>query len=225
MLASNIAVMNGMKAKLQPLDILLEKTPMRLTDHFIPGHYGHVAMWLGRPEEIMTYKVQFNGQEILLLDHPLVRPYLEQMSQGKLIVEALREPGVTMNTLEHFMDIDDFLVLRSNKIESVGEKILRTIEQVGKPYDFNFDVETESTIVCSELVYRVFDDQTWPTDRTMGRYTISPDHVAWKTMDTCLDPIIMYHDGLEVTQNMSLKLQQLLSQRGGISYTPSGSCY
>lgn len=223
-LAKDPVAMDGFKAKLKPLDILLEKTPFRLTDHFIPGHYGHVAIWLGRPEEIVEYKVVYQGQEIFLLDHPLVGKYLEQMSLGKLIVEALREPGVTVNTLEHFMDIDDFLVLRSNRLEDIGGKILRTIEQIGKPYDFNFDVETESSIVCSELVYRVFDDQQWPTDRTMGRYTISPDHVAWKTIDSCLKPIIMFHDGAEVTQNMTGELKLLLEQRGGISYSPVGSC-
>lgn len=32
-------------------DILLEKTPFRLTDSFIPGHWGHVAMWVGTPDE------------------------------------------------------------------------------------------------------------------------------------------------------------------------------
>src|SRR5690606_31008533 len=32
---------------LQPGDILLEKTPFRLTDAFIPGHWGHVAIWVG----------------------------------------------------------------------------------------------------------------------------------------------------------------------------------
>lgn len=33
-------------------DILLEKTPFRLTDSFIPGHWGHVAIWAGTPEEL-----------------------------------------------------------------------------------------------------------------------------------------------------------------------------
>ena len=222
--ANDVAFMNSLKARLKPLDILLEKTPFRLTDHFIPGHYGHVAIWLGHQEEILNYKVNYQGDEILLLDHPEVSPYLEKMSLGKLIVEALRDPGVTMNTLEHFMDIDDFLVLRITDLKNPGEKILRTIQQVGKPYDFNFDVETENTIVCSELVYTVFNDQEWPLDRTIGRYTISPDHVAWKAIDSCLVPQVMFHDGDEVSQNMLGELKTLLSQRGGISYSPVGSC-
>lgn len=223
-LASSPVAMNKMKAKLKPLDILFEKTPFRLTDRFIPGFFGHVAIWLGRPEEIMSYRVTFQGKEIALLDHPDMSRYLEQMSLGKLIVEALREPGVTMNTLEHFMDIDDFLVLRSTTLEADGEKLLKTIQQVGKPYDFNFDVETEDSLVCSELIYTVFNDQDWPTSRSMGRFTISPDHVAWKTFDGCLEPQILFRDGKEVTQDMSRVLEAALSAEGGISYTPTGRC-
>lgn len=224
-LATNSEWVNSMKSKLRPLDMLLEKTPFRLTDHFIPGHYGHVAIWLGSPEEVLNYKVTYEGQEISLLDHPLMFPHLERLSQGKLILEALREPGVTMNTLEHFMDIDDFLVLRSESLENPGEKILMALKQFGKPYDFGFDVETENAIVCSELIYMVYDDQYWPTDRSMGRHTISPDHVAWKAIDGCLDPVVLYHDGLEVTQDKTNVLRGFLEQRGGIVYTPTGSCH
>src|SRR5690606_29067670 len=161
------------------------------TDRFIPGHFGHVAFWLGQPEELISFTVQHEGREIPLLDHPAMLPYLERFSQGKLVLEALREPGVTMNTLEHFMDIDDFLVLRSSEVQEPGEKILTAVKQFGKPYDFNFDIETEEAIVCSELIYMVLDEVSWPTDRSMGRYTISPDHIAWKSMDNCLDPVVL----------------------------------
>lgn len=220
-LAANPSWMNSIKSKLQPLDILLEKTPFRLTDHFIPGHYGHVAIWLGNPEEILSYTVNYQGREIALLDHPLMFPHLERLSQGKLVLEALREPGVTMNTLEHFMDIDDLLILRSNHLRSNGEKVLKALEQFGKPYDFGFDVETESSIVCSELIYIVYDDHSWPVERSAGRYTISPDHVAWKTMnDAQLDLVLMYHDGKEIKANALETLRGLLEQRSGITGGP-----
>lgn len=217
--------MTALKHKLRPLDMLLEKTPFRLTDRFIPGHYGHIAFWLGQPEDLLSYTVTYENKVIPLLDHPAMFPYLERFSQGKLVLEALRHPGVTMNTLEHFMDIDDLLVLRSNEIQNPGEKILTAVKQFGKPYDFNFDVETEQAIVCSELIYMVFDEFNWPVDRSLGRYTIGPDHVAWKTMDNCLEPIVLFHDGEEVKGNKKGVLEGLLSERGGIAYTPTGSCY
>ncbi len=224
-LAKNPEVMKSMKKVLRPLDILFEKTPFRLTDKFIPGYYGHVAIWLGTPEELMEMSVVYKGEVIPLLDHPKMLPYLERMSQGELVVEALREPGVTMNTLEHFMDIDDFLVIQStDKSLTPAEHILRAIDQVGKPYDFNFDIETENAIVCSELVYTVFNDLEWPVDVSMGRYTISPDHVAWKSMDYCFAPKLMYVDGKEITSNMNDELRRVLELPGGISYSSTGSC-
>lgn len=222
--ASNPEVMRSMKRKLAPLDILFEKTPFRLTDKFIPGYYGHVAIWLGSPEELMRFTVQYKGKTIPLLDHPDVLPHLEKLSQGKLIVEALREPGVTMNTLEHFMDIDDLLVMKPNNVRDPGEHLLRVFQQIGKPYDFNFDVETESALICSELVYLVFIDEVWPTKREVGRFTISPDHVAWKAVDSCYEPVLMYTDGNEVQSNKREVLKRILESKSNISYTPVGHC-
>ena len=117
----------------------MEKTPFRLTDQFIPGFFGHVAIWLGNIEELLGYKMVYQGKEIYLIDHPLMKPYLEDIYAGKSVVEALRIPGVTTNNLEHFMDIDDFLVLRMAEINNPSEKILRTIAQIGKPYDLFHD--------------------------------------------------------------------------------------
>lgn len=223
--AKDLTWMKSLKSKLRPLDILMEKTPFRLTDRFIPGHFGHAALWIGNPEELLRYTVQYQGREIPLLDHPVMFPYLEKLSQGKLVLEALREPGVTLNTLEHFMDIDDFLIVRKDELTNEGEKVLKAIEQFGKPYDFNFDVETQGSIVCSELVYMVYDDVNWPTDKTFGRYTISPDHIAWKAVDNCLKPTLFIHDGEEIKQNLKSELERFLSVKGGIRYTSTGSCH
>lgn len=224
-LASHAPTMNRLKKKMKPLDILFEKTPFRLTDQFIPGFFGHVAIWLGTPAELMEMKVDFKGKEIPLLDHPRMLPFLERMSQGKLIVEALRKPGVTMNTFEHFLDVDDLVVVRPEYNGNPAERILKAVELVGRPYDFNFDVETENAIVCSELIYQIFDEFEWPIQREMGRYTISPDHVAWKAIDSCFEPVMMFHDGNEIVQNHQKELRKLLERRGGISYTPSSNCF
>lgn len=221
--AQDAKKMAQMKSELRPLDVFMEKTPFRLTDKFIPGYYGHVAIWLGSPEEVKQMTVTYKGKTISLLSHPDVLPHLEKISQGKMIVEALREPGVTMNTFEHFMDIDDLLIVRRPDIDPkrIGEYALKTIQQVGKPYDFNFDIETEREIVCSELVYIVFNDQDWPISREFGRYTISPDHVAWKGAEGDYDMVMMYVDGKKIDQNRSVsELRRILELPGGIADTP-----
>jgi Permuted papain-like amidase enzyme, YaeF/YiiX, C92 family len=218
--------MKRIKEKLKPLDILLEKTPMRLTDHFIPGYFGHVAIWVGTEMEISNFRVLHNGKEIPLLSHPDVLPHLTKIKEGRLVLEALRIPGVTLNTIENFMDIDDLVVLRNPSLgeSDKAEFLLRAFQQIGKPYDFNFNVESESEIVCSELIYAVFIDEDWPVSRSAGRFTISPDHVAWKAVDTCYEPVLMFLHGKEVASRMKSELKTVLSGEGGIEYRSTGRC-
>jgi hypothetical protein len=180
---------NQIISKLKMLDIMLEKTPFRLTDKFIPGYYGHVAIWIGTEEEL---------KDLGVWDEPIVAKYHELIQSGHHIIEALR-PGVQINSLDHFLDIDDLLVLRHDSLTDIEKKefVLRAFAQIGKEYDFNFDVETDKKIVCSEIVYVVFHNIEWPTKKTLGRFTISPDNVANKAVNGGpLRPILMYKDGL-----------------------------
>ena len=177
-----------MATELEPLDIILEKTPFRLTDKFIPGHFGHVAIWVGSEKQLKN-----TG----LWNHPAIAPYHEEIKKGCSVLEALRD-GVQLNTLEHFLDVDDVAILRKSSKQSEAS-ILRAFSQIGKEYDFNFDVEASDKIVCSELVYHVFVDVDWPIEKTMGRFTISPDNVAVKAIDGLFDVKLFVHNGREAT--------------------------
>lgn len=193
-LYGEMAVQRRLSGQLRAGDILLEKTPFRLTDKLIPGYWGHAAIWLGTEEEL---------KELGVWDDPALVPYRDKIRKGESVVEALRS-GVRMNSLQHFMNVDDLAALREPHAdrETMRKKVLLALKQVGKGYDFNFDVETSDKIVCSELVYCVYTDIDWPTDRKMGRYTISPDNVAQKAIhDARLDLVALYHDGREVTSN------------------------
>ncbi len=191
-------------SELRPLDIMLEKTPFRLTDQFIPGFYGHVAIWVGTEAEL---------KEIGVWDHPAVKPHQKAISEGHHIIEALR-PGVKINTLEHFLNIDDMLVLRDESLTEAQRKefLIRSFQQIGKEYDFNFDVETDKKIVCSEIVYVVFHNIDWPTEKALGRHTISPDHVAAKVFDGQLKPIMIYSEGKRVEGDLTSELAAKLKE-------------
>ena len=186
---------------LRPMDVLLEKTPFRLTDKLIPGHFGHVAIWLGTEEEI---------KEMGLWEHPLVQKHHQAIQGGHVIVEALRE-GVVLSTLEHFMNVDDVAILRPISLDgdaqATEEAFTMAMRQVGKKYDFNFDVETTDKIVCSELAYAAYPSISWPTERTLGRDTISPDQVARKALDgTPFKLVSFYHDGVKLSDEEGTKL-------------------
>jgi len=206
------------EASLQPGDILLEKTPFRLTDRFIPGHWGHVAIWVGSQEQLQKLGIWDQLPTLYIKAQQRFRykgpSFQSQILNGRKIVEALR-PGVQINTLDHFLNIDDMAVLRNENIDEKALKryVLRAFKQVGKEYDFNFDVETDTKIVCSELAFVAYDDYKWPISKTAGRYTISPDHVAEKANGNGpLKPIMLYHDGKIVAQNIQLNFNRLMQE-------------
>jgi hypothetical protein len=179
------------QAQLQPLDILLEKTPFRLTDKLIPGHFGHVAIWTGSQAELINAGVW---------DELIVNQYADEIDSEHRIIEALRS-GVQLSRLEEFLNVDDLVILRpifneSTRDADAAEALLMAFRQVGKKYDFNFDVNTTDKIVCSELAYISFPTFDWPTDEVLGRHSISPDNVAqmaWNNVPLSL--VMFYHDG------------------------------
>ena len=205
-----------LQSVLRPLDILLEKTPFRLTDKLIPGHFGHVAIWTGTKAELIDAEVW---------DDLHVKQYADQFSNDtdphskdeRQVIEALRN-GVQLNTLEHFLNVDDVAVLRpvfdeEPNGELTKQALVLAFRQLGKEYDFNFDVNTTDKIVCSELAYVSFPSVDWPTIKTLGRHSISPDHVAklaWNNVPLKL--VMFYHDGQFVDEDEQVeKMRELMN--------------
>ena len=209
--------LKNIQAVLQPLDILLEKTPFRLTDKLIPGHFGHVAIWTGTKAELIDLDL-WDDLHIKPLAEEIGSPTNSDSKDEHQIIEALRS-GVQLSTLEHFMNIDDFAILRpifkeGNEDALTKEALIMAFRQLGKKYDFNFDVNTTDKIVCSELAYVSFPSMDWPTEKTLGRYSISPDNVAklaWNNLP--LELIMFYHDGQLVDKDKQVdKMIELMEE-------------
>lgn len=218
---------NDLASKLRPLDILLEKTPFRLTDKFIPGYYGHVGIWLGTEKELrenglwdlLPHYYQI-AKERYSYDGP---PFQDSIRQGKHIVEALRT-GVEINSLPHFLNIDDLVVVRANLCEgdisdlkpciapdAKQKYLIEAFKQIGKNFDFSFDVNTDDEIICSELAYRVFMDIDFNTTRIFNKFSISPDQIAVMATQNkdLFYPILIYYKGKKVSGNTE-ELRKLL---------------
>lgn len=162
---------NYLLENLKPLDIIAEKTPFALTDLFIPGHFGHIAVYLGTEEQL---------RELGMWSHPKIIPLQKEIRAGKTILESIR-PGSRMVSLRDFLEIDEITLVRQPGLlqqpELVEQVYVGAIEQLDKKYDFNFDVHTLEKVVCSEVPYHAFGHIKWPTSYMFGRYTISPDEV------------------------------------------------
>ncbi len=159
-------------SELKPLDMITEKTPFILTDKFIPGNFGHNAIWLGTKEQLIAMG---------MWDHPSIKKLQPMIEIGYSIIETDRS-GTHLKNIAKFMNVDDFAIMRLEGVtenKEYYEQVYNVaIAQLGKTYDFNFDVETTDKLVCSELLYQSFGDIAWPTEKYLGRVTISPDNVA-----------------------------------------------
>jgi hypothetical protein len=182
------------------MDIITEKTGFTLTDKMIPGYFGHIAIWLGTEEHL---------KEIELWNHPTIVPYQNRIIKGYSILETDRK-GTHLKTLKDFMNIDELAIasIPSFKNLSKEQKIVlydNALAQLGKGYDFNFDVETSNKLVCSELLYQVFGAIHWPTDNYLKRNTISPDNVLSLALYKKSPIILSYYLGATNRKNIYKK--------------------
>lgn len=195
-LKNDALMLKNMLAQLQPGDILLEKTPFTLTDKSIPGHFGHAAIYIGSAEQL---------RDLNALTLPIVQKNLAKINEGRGVVEALRN-GVQLNKLQDFMNVDDVAILRPKNLSVADrlEAVKLALANLGKKYDFNFDVNTTDTIVCSELVYIAYPQVDFVTKNVLGSFAITPDDIALRAGANDTDPlqlVLFGHDGKLVFDN------------------------
>lgn len=184
-----------------------------MTDQLIPGHWGHAAVYIGTDDELEALGIWDELANAQGFSQERIDAIRQDIKDGKVIDEALRD-GVQLNTVEHFLNIDDLAILHDTNetIQQRKERIILTLRQLGKEYDFKFDIETSIKIVCSELIYATFILDHWDTEKTAGINTISPDNVAVKAVDenSTFTLPLLYHDGKEITTDRVAYMAGLL---------------
>ncbi len=188
----------ALRSRLQPGDIIFERHEWYLSNLGLPGFWTHVALYIGTPEE---RRQLFNDPEVKrwvqklgassgdleeLLRQRYAAAYmksiapLEQKHQPR-ILEAISE-GVSFTSLEHSAASDSIAVIRPRlSHRDKAQAILRAFHYSGRPYDFNFDFETDSALVCSELVFKVYEPGNgqkglrFPLTDMMGRKLSTPN--------------------------------------------------
>jgi hypothetical protein len=163
-----------------------------------------VGIHLGSAEELRARGLR---------DHPLVVPHRARIEGGATILEAVRS-GVRLTTLEQFLYLDDLALLRPKGIAARDAEgiLLRGFREIGKPYDFNVDLESTERMVCSELVYVVYPDLPGPTGSLLGRAIVTPDHVAQMAAPGGpLELVRFYYDGRRLDGQAGATLARLVT--------------
>lgn len=192
------------RLRLDPGDIMLQRRDWYLSNIGLPGFWPHAALYVGTIEERRKYFddpevkawVKKQGEESGDLETLLRRTYSNAYSwtdksehgHPYRVLEAISE-GVVFTTLEHSAAADTMAVLRPKKSKKEKAAALyRAFYYVGRPYDFNFDFDTDASLVCTELVCKAYEpnaDSTglrFPVDTMLGRKVV-PANLIVKQFD------------------------------------------
>jgi Permuted papain-like amidase enzyme, YaeF/YiiX, C92 family len=198
------AQISALIPRMLPGDILLERREWYISNIGLPGFWPHGAIYIGTPEERRAF---FNDSEVqawvkrqgqadgdfeALLSKKYGAAYelsmVVQHEHAPRVIEAVSE-GVVFSTFEHTADADALAVLRPrlSKAEKASA-ILRAFQYSGRPYDFDFDFQTDAALVCTELVYKSYEPKPpiqglkLPTVELVGRLAM-PANLFAKQFD------------------------------------------
>jgi len=174
-------VLGGLRPVLQPGDLLLCRAEGKLSAAMLPGFWSHVAIYLGSRAALEALNVRA---------HRHAAKYWEEIPQHAgplgLVIEGVA-PRVRICQLETSLYADHVVVLRPNvSREELAAALGEAFGHLGKPYDFEFDFNVSSRIVCTELVYRCYHKRgriLFPLVKRLGRFTLSGDDVVHLALD------------------------------------------
>ena len=174
-------VLAGLRPQLQPGDVLLCRAEGKLTAALVPGFWSHAAIYLGSRGELEALKVREYS-------HAAARWEEIPENAGPLgcVIEAVA-PRVRICPLETSLQADHVVVLRPNVPRAeIAAAVGEAFGHLGKPYDFEFDFNVSSRIVCTELVYRCYHRRgpiQFPLVKRLGRFTLSGDDTVNLALD------------------------------------------
>lgn len=216
--------------KMQPGDIILSRQNWFISNIGLPGFWPHAEMFLGTPAELAAYfdadpevqawaktiDAKATGLSSLLQNRwpDRWKLYNGNDFQGEpvKVMEAISE-GVSFTGVKHAMTNDYIGVLRPrlSKLEK-AKAMLRAFSYQGRPYDFDFDFFSDSTLVCSELVWKAYQpskDQkgvSMPLVNIAGRMALPPNEIVRQFDEEAGKPdrqfdFVAFLDGREKTKD------------------------
>ena len=155
---------------LRPGDIILERKDWYLSNTFLPGFWPHAELYLGPMEEWGSYALGEYGKTLGYTPHTPLREITSIQEQikayasgrGYRVIEAVSE-GVLYSAMAQAVQADYVAVLRplfeneEQRKHGVARAIYSALRFLGKPYDFEFDFNTDDKMVCTELIYQAYD--------------------------------------------------------------------
>ena len=174
--ALNTSVLTRLRPLLQPGDVMLMRAEKKLTAAILPGFWAHAALFLGGQRDL---------EGLGIAGYPFVQKHWAELAAQDrglgCVIEAI-SPRVQIQSLEKALYADHVVVLRpALAAEQVAGAVAEAFGHVGKAYDFEFDFNISTRLVCTELIYRCYHHRggmEFPLIKRLGRYTLTGDDIA-----------------------------------------------
>jgi Permuted papain-like amidase enzyme, YaeF/YiiX, C92 family len=168
------AQISASTAQMQAGDVMLQRREWYVSNVGLPGFWSHAALYIGTAAERRAFFADAevrawvqsqgaaDGELETLLRQRHAKAYagaLAPQAQGHAsrVLEAISE-GVSFTTMEHSAAADSLVVLRPRLSKTdKARALLRAFGYAGRPYDFDFDFQTDASLVCTELVYKAYE--------------------------------------------------------------------
>ncbi len=187
------AMQASLQAKLAPGDVMLARKNWYLSNIGLPGFWPHALIYVGTREQLVAAfdadpdtrawlaSVGHEGPFSTYLETRFVRTW-RQLDKHP-IIEAVSE-GVLVSDMHHAAG--DYVAALRPRLAPVdkAKAIVRALELLGRPYDFDFDFATDHAVVCTELVWRSYRPRDGdpglelPLSRIAGRLTLPANTIA-----------------------------------------------
>lgn len=202
-LVSNAFVEKVVLPKLQPGDVLVTRQNWFLSNIGLPGFWPHAELYVGRPKEWAALELD-PGVQAWLKTQPEKPTSLAELLEKRYptkwktyadgvdfqghgpirVIESISE-GVSFTAIEHAFGVDYLGALRPRlPLVEKARAIERAFYYQGRPYDFDFDFFSDSTLVCTELVYKAYQQDKdmkgldFPLVDVAGRKTLPANEIV-----------------------------------------------
>ncbi len=93
--------------------------------------------------------------------------------------------GTRYSPIDEFSDGSSYVLLRPNKIPQNQEiKMYLTLnELIGTKYDYNYNINTHDRLICTELIYLIYTDYKWETNKLLLWDTMPPDGIVLSSLN------------------------------------------
>ena len=190
------AQVDALTAKMQPGDLVVERRNWYLSNLGLPGFWPHAELYVGTEKDLAAafdadpaVLKAYGGPFTAYLKKTFAAHWQEYSAghEGETfrILEAISE-GVVFSTATHGLQADYVGVLRPRlSVLERARAIERAWGHLAKPYDFDFDFQTQATLVCSEVVWASYQAPTaegksldLKPSEYMGRLTLPPTDIV-----------------------------------------------